>query len=188
MTELGYVVRARYRRTVSSIPELKDLVPVTSEADEPVPFGADLGDLCPDVLFYELSDANGGRFWSKKWLHDRRQLEPWTRSVETFLAQLDRSDLCLATGYSQTFGMIYDFNQELFSSLRVVHYWNRRAYFTADECRQIELTGDVIIRITGLPHLPLSKLTDFQIVRCGSRLLYLDFELWPEFVPVTDVN
>jgi hypothetical protein len=174
-----YVVRARYRRTVSSIPALKKLIPVDSETDEPIPFGVDLGELCPDVVFYELVDTKGNRFWSKKWLRERVRLEPGTRLVEAFLERLDRDDLCLARDYSERFGLIYDFNQRLFSSSGVVHYWNRRQYFTPDECRRIELTGSLVVQAEGLPQLSLSELTDFQIVRFGSGLVYLDFELFP---------
>ena len=182
-TARPYGIQARYRRTVSSIPELKSLVPVASEADEPIPFGSELGDLCSDVIFYELKDIAGNKLWSKKWLGQRRLLEPWTRSIERFLASLERTDLCLAKDHSHTFGLIYDFDETLFSSANVVHYWNRWAYFTADECRLIEQTGDLIIRVSGLPRVPLSQLTDFQIVRSGPRLVYLDFELWPSLVP-----
>jgi len=101
--------------------------------------------------------------------------------IEAFLERFDREDLCLARYHSETFGMIYDFNQTLFSSSEVVHYWNRRQYFTPDECRRIELTGSLVVQAGGLPQLSLSELTDFQIVRFGSGLVYLDFELLPAF-------
>ena len=181
MTGTPYVVHARYRRTVSSIPALKKLIPVESEADEPIPFGDGLGDLCPDVIFYELLDVAGNRFWSKKWLGGKVWLEPRTRSIEAFLQRLDRQDLCLAKDFSETLGMVYSFNRTLFSSPSVVHYWNRYQYFTPEECQTIELTGGGMVQAEGLPHLPLCELTDFQIVRLESGLLYLDFELWPRW-------
>lgn len=165
-----------FRRTVSAIPSLKKLISVRDVDAEPMPFGMEVGQLCPDVIFWILEDQTGARYWAKKWLNEREQLLEPTLRIEKFLATLGRSDLTLAVDQHPQFGLIYRFDESLFLSKAIVHHWDCRRYFDAGECHLIEELAKSFVRWSELPEQPLGRLTDFQITRCFGRLNFLDFE------------
>ncbi len=175
----GYRVLGRYRRTVSSIPHLKRLVKVDNLDDKREAFGARIGELCPEVMFYLLEGGDGALYWGRKWLNEREWMEPATLAVESFLGTLGRKNLCLAVAIDADFGMIYPFNEELFASSCVVHQWDRRIYFNAGECAEIEQFAATPVRADKLPWRPVGELTDFQVARTRAGLVFLDFEPGP---------
>ena len=165
-----------YRRTVSAIPSLKRLVPVSDLTDAPAPFGEGLGQLCPDVIFYMLQDETGTRYWGKRWLNDRARLRAPTLAIERFLATLGRNDLCLAVEVHEQFDLVYRFNHELFTSNAIIHQSDSRANFTAEECHAIELFSSILVSRSDLPSVRLGLLADFQTIRTSEGLMFLDFE------------
>jgi hypothetical protein len=171
-----YRVIARYRRTVSAVPAMKRLVPVATLADKPIPFGKELGELCPDVLFNLLEDRAGARYWGKRWLGEREPLLAPTLEIERFLATLDDPGFSLAVDVSPEFGLIYRFDDRLFDSRAIIHQWERDLYFNANERRTIERVASIAVDWLGLPSVPLGELTDFQVCRVPGRLVFLDFE------------
>ncbi|MBV8072756.1 MAG: hypothetical protein JO270_22825 [Acidobacteriaceae bacterium] len=167
---------ALFRRTVSATPFLKRLLPVQDLADQPIAFGIELGQLCPDVMFRILEDETGARYWAKQWLNNREPLLQPTRTIESFLATLGRDDLTLSIDHRPEFGLIYPFDERLFSSIRVVHHWDCRRYFELAEYEAIGQLANCVVRWPGLPEVPLGRLTDFQVARFSRHLLFLDFE------------
>jgi hypothetical protein len=171
-----YQTLGLFRRTVSAIPFLKRLVPVQDSGDQAMAFGIELGELCPDVIFRILEDGTGARYWAKRWLNRREPLLEPTLRIETFLSTLGRHDLTLAIDQHPEFGLIYRFDERLFSSSLVVHQWDCRRYFDVDEYQTIAQLANCVVRWPGLPEVPLGRLTDFQVARSSPRLLFLDFE------------
>lgn len=155
---------------------MKRLVPVATSADEPIPFGKDLGALCPDVLFYVIEDGSGGRYWGKRWLNSREPLREPTVEIERFLATLDDPGFSLAVDVNPEFGLMYRFDERLFASRAIIHQEERHLYFNADERRTIERVASTVVDWPGLPSVPLGELTDFQVCRVPGRLVFLDFE------------
>ena len=172
----NYRVVSLYRRTVSAVPALKRLIPVTDIRDEPIPFGTELGQLCPDVLFRLLEDDAGVRYWGKQWINARQALLDPTWKIECFLATWDRKDLCLAREVDPRYGLVYRFDADLFSSNTVVHHWDPAWYFTEGERQAIAHVASAIVRWPGLPPVRLDALTDFQVTRGRDGLVFLDFE------------
>jgi hypothetical protein len=172
----AYQVTSLYRRTVAAIPRYKRLIRVRSLDDWPQPAGTRLGQLCPDVVFRTLVDAQGRRYWARQWLHGRDALEAATERIERFLAGLGRSDLVLSVDRTTKFGLIYPYDASLFASTEVVHQWDVRWYFSADEIEAIRRLAGVVVRAPELPEIALGSLTDFQVVRAGERILFIDFE------------
>jgi hypothetical protein len=178
----AYSVRARYRRVVAGEPEGKRLVAVEDERAEPFAFGSGPGDLCADVIFADVVDAAGYRFWARKWLGAAAHRTGPTLQIERALARLGREDLVLARHEHPEHGLLYAFEEELFNSREVVHYCDRQLYFNEKECRHIEAFCDLPLEVEGLPFAPLRTLTDLQIARVGGRILFLDFEPRAAFV------
>lgn len=172
----GYRMVALYRRTVSAVPSLKKLVPVTDLEDAPMAFGEKLGQLCPDVIFRLLERIDGQRYWAKQWLNDRWRLHAPTAAIEDFLATLGRHDLCLAVEQSAAWGALYPFSRDLFTSNAIVHRPNAAQHFSAEEQRIIESLSAVMVRHSRLPEVELGRLTDFQVARTSRGLVFLDFE------------
>jgi hypothetical protein len=172
----NYRVVGLYRRTVSAVPALKRLIPVTDIRDEPLPFGAGLGQLCPDVVFRLLADGAGVRYWGKQWINARQALLDPTWKIECFLATWDRKDLCLAREVHPCHGLVYRFDGDLFSSNAVVHQWDCPWYFDEGERQAIARVASAIVRWPGLPSVRLDALTDFQVARGRDGLVFLDFE------------
>jgi len=172
----NYRVVGLYRRTVSAVPAMKRLIAVADIRDEPIPFGAELGQLCPDVLFRLLEDDAGVRYWGKQWINARQTLLDPTWRIECFLATLDRKDLCLAREVHPRYGLVYHFDGDLFSSDTVVHHWDSAWYFTESEGQAIARVASSVVRWPGLPPVRLDALTDFQVTRGRDGLVFLDFE------------
>lgn len=171
-----YQILGQYRRTVSAIPSQKRLIEVGSLNHQPIPFGTELGQLCPDVVFYALTDGTGARYWARRWLNGRQALLEPTIAIESFLATLHRNDLCLAVDVSSEFGLVYFYEEELFASTTIVHQWDCEKYFDVRENRIVEEFAYSVVRWPGLPAFPIGVLTDFQIVRTSKGLVFLDFE------------
>ncbi|HXH50518.1 MAG TPA: hypothetical protein VNM47_14335 [Terriglobia bacterium] len=149
---------------------------MTNLRDAPVPWGEELGQLCPDAVFYMLEDERGILYWAKRWLNDRERLLAPTLAIERFLATLDRNDLCLAVEVHEQFGLVYPFKQELFVSKAIVHQSDCRAYFASEERRAIMLFSAILVSDSALPSVRLGELTDFQATRTSEGLMFLDFE------------
>lgn len=165
-----------YRRTVSAVPEHKRLIPVASLADAPVPFGDQLGELCPDVVFHQLDDRTGARYWAKRWLRGRAGLTAPTRAIESFLVTLGREDLRLAIDHDPRFGLVYRYDEELFSSRAILGRWSWGRACDAAELRFISALAATEVRWPDLPRVSLDALTDFQVTRTPRGLAFLDFE------------
>ena len=171
-----------YRRTVSAIADQKKLVPAHPDAPVATPFGYHRDNVFPDTLFCKLeSPADGKYYWSKK------EFGPRLRTVfhETIIyKQLARiSDgVVLPVDYSDEYGFIYEFREELFNASEIVHYWDRNEYFGRSEIKEIEGLGETIIDHPRLPTLPLRTLTDFQTIRTSRGLAFIDFTPLKKFL------
>jgi hypothetical protein len=177
-----YRLLGRYRRTVSSVPEMKRLVAVADEQDGRDRFGLGLGDLCADVVFLLLQAADGSRYWAKRWLGERAWVAGATLAIETALARLGRSDLSLAVDVDRDAGLIYRFDDELLSSRAIVHQWDMARFFDPAECVEIRRFSSTILAPEGLPVRALGDLTDFQTARTSQGLTFLDFEPAPHLL------
>jgi hypothetical protein len=127
-------------------------------------------------VFSLLEDGTGARWWGRQWLRDRVRLTAPTREIESFLATLDRDDLCLAAGADPCFGLVYRFDEELFASEAVMHSWDWDRACDAAELEIIRGLAATEVRWPGLPRVSLGALTDFQVARTSRGLVCLDFE------------
>ena len=171
-----YRVLRLYRRTVSSVPTLKRLCPVEDLADGSNQFGAGLGALCPDVVFRQLADAQGKRFWGKQWLGARSALLRLTARIERSLTTAAHAHLSLAVDTTDDFGLIYAFDPELFTSTQVMHQWDCHRCLDRHELRSVDHFARQMIAAPDLPPVPVGCLTDFQVAKTSKGLVFLDFE------------
>lgn len=158
------------------MPAFKRLIPVQELADAPLSFGDQLGDLCPDVMFYQLEDYAGARYWARRWLRDRARLTAPTQEIESFLATMGRDDMCLAVDADPDFGLIYRYDEELFAAEAILHSWDWERFCDGAELRVIHALAAAEVRRPGLPQVRLGALTDFQVTRTSRGLVFLDFE------------
>jgi hypothetical protein len=168
---------ATYRRTVATNPEDKRLIEVQGEDDQPIPFGAGIGDLCPEVVFHLLQrEETEERFWAKAYRGPRAH--PDVLRVEEEVQRFVRTQPFAASTWlevSPEHGFVYPYDPELFAG-PVVHFYWRRKHFTARECLEIRRIGDLCLRDGPLAGLPLRVVCDLQVVRTRRGLVFLDFE------------
>lgn len=179
VTHQQYRQISLHRRNTTRRPAKKRLFAVPDFGSAPIAFGRRRGKLSPDIIFRKLEDAEGKNYWGKRWYYERSPYIALTWEVEAFLATLDRTDLTLAVDIDPEFGLIYPYDEELFSSSFIVHakeLWRYWWYFSASERRQIRQLAAVRVNWPGMPDVRLGKLTDFQVTRTRRGLVFLYFE------------
>jgi hypothetical protein len=173
-----YEVLGLFRRTVAANADLKRLIEVVNEKDEPIPFGAAPGDLCPEVLFRLLSrDGTEELFWAKQYTGGMRSgagLQALEQSVHTFLRNVPFR-CCLPRERHPSYGHVYGFQQELFDG-RAVHHGARRTGLSPHAATLAEEFGELLLDEGLAANLPLRFVTDFQCVEHDSCVTFLDFE------------
>jgi hypothetical protein len=173
-----YEVVAMYRRTVGSSAELKRLVEVADETDEPVPFGETQGALCPEVLFRMLRrDCTEELFWAKQYMSGARvlpEMQALEESVHTFLKNKPFR-CCLPRERHAAYGHVYGFQPELFSG-RVVHRWARYTDLSPRAAGTVDRFAEMLLDEGILANLPMRFVTDFQAVEHDGSVTFLDFE------------
>jgi SAM-dependent methyltransferase len=174
-----YELVRMFRRTVGSSLEHKRLIEVVDETDEPLPFGADDGALCPEVVFRMLRrDCSEELFWAKEYTGGARlrpELQAQEESVHRFLKDKPFRT-CLPRERHATYGHIYSFQPELFTG-QAVHRWARNTNLSLPAVRTVGRFGEQLLDEGILANLPVHFVTDFQAVEHDGCVTFIDFEV-----------
>lgn len=175
----AYCLIQSYRRTVAFNPSDKKLLAVASAGDAPLPFGRARGRLSDEVIFFRLQDKTNGRdYWAKKYSFDQEKQLELEMELYTELARLDTRAV-LPVDYEQRFGLVFDFDEELFKG-QVMHVDHAEACCSPQDGRAVKDFAGTVVHHPTLGSLPIGHLADFQIVSTSRGLRFIDFTIRPE--------